>query len=80
MKTSPGSSSNSPHSFFSRGYVEPGVKTISNDSGSGGPVETSLDGETSSYGLLDALISNVGRRTNYIEVPMPPHALSEKDI
>lgn len=33
--------------------------------------EVSLEEETSSYGSLDALIINVGREINHVEVPMP---------
>lgn len=41
---------------------------------------TSFEGETSSPGSLDALILNIGERTDRVEVLMPPSSLSGEEI
>lgn len=45
-----------------------------------GMSETSFGEDTSSFRLLDALISNVCGRINRVEVPMPPHILLEDEV
>lgn len=39
-----------------------------------------MEEEKSSFGSLDAFISSVDRGIIRVEVPMPPHDLSEKEV
>lgn len=80
METSFGSSSNSIHPAFNNNHVGSEVITISNDSGSEGMFEPSIEGETFSSGSLDVIISNIGGIVNCVKVPMPPSTLSKEEI
>lgn len=75
-----GSSPTSLHPSLSRDHVDPEVITISDYSGSKGMSKTSLEGDVSSYVLLDALISNVGGRTDHVDVLIPLLVMLEEEI
>lgn len=71
-----GSSPNSHVPSFGSNHIGPEVIPIFDNFNSERLSEGSLEEETSSSCSLDALISNVDRGINRVEVPMPPYVLS----
>lgn len=61
-------------------HLEPEVISLSNDSDSKRVSVDSLEGGTSSFGLLEALLLNFNGEVNQVDVSMPHPVLTEEEI
>lgn len=80
METLSSSSPASPHPSLSSDHVGPEIVHVYDDSKLEKVSGNFLDEETSSSKSLYALISNIGKTTTLVEVPIPLYVLFEEEV